>query len=307
MNKETLGTLLAVVTAIFSGIAIPANKVFMVDMDPAVFTAVRSIIIGVIFLLLAVLWQRKTKKSKSEKKKNHKINWKYMAAIAVIGGAIAFLLYFTGLKLTTAGRAAFLHKTLPLYVAVLAFVFLKEKLTKKYVAAMAVMILGIIAIYASSINPADLWMNPQLGDLLIISAAFLWAVENIIARKAMVEGESNFIVSFSRMFFGGLILFGVVMLTGKTDALLALNAAQLINIGISTVLLFAYVFFFYWSLRLINASKAAVMLLIAPVISLMLGMIFLHEPAPAMQIAGSLAILFGAYLIAGIKSEQRGV
>ena len=304
MNKENLGVFLAIATAIFSGVAIPANKVFVVNMDPALFTALRAIIIGVIFLVLA--WQA-SKKNTAKTRKKFAVSWKYLAGIAVIGGAFAFLLFFTGLKLTTAGRAAFLHKTLPLYVAVFAFIFLKEKITKKYMYALLLMVIGTVAIYATTINPAELWMNPQLGDMLVISAAVLWAAENIIAKKAMVNGETNFVVSFARMFFGGLILFGIFLLAGKTDALFSITSQQMTNIMISTFLLFAYVFFYYWSLKLINVSKAAAFLLIAPVVSLVLGMIFLNEPAPFMQIVGSTIILLGAYLVIGTKSEQRTI
>lgn len=297
MNKETAGTLLALATAIVSGVAIPVNKAFIVNMDPAVFTAVRSIIIGVIFLALSLKFSGKKTKT----------NWKYMAIIAVIGGAFAFLLYFTGLKLTTASRAAFLHKTLPFYVAVLAFVFLKEKISRRYAYAMIMMVVGIVAIYYASISPAEMWLNPHLGDALIIIATMMWAVENVIARKAMLGGATNYIVSFSRMFFGGLIIFGFAALTGKAGAIASITAPQLFNISVSTALLFAYVLFFYSSLRFINASKAAALLLLSPVISLVLGITFLGEPAPLLQLGGSVVILLGAYLMAGMKSEQRGI
>ncbi len=299
MNKELAGTILALLTAIVSGIAIPANKIFVVSTDPVVFTAVRAVIIGSIFLALSLVMNKGHKK--------FTVSWKYLAAIAVVGGSFAFLLFFSGLKLTTSGHAAFLHKTLPLYVAVLAFILLKEKITKKYLFAMALMFLGTIAIYSATINPAELWMNPQLGDLMIIGATILWAAENVIARKAMLKGETNFIVSFARMFFGGMILFGVVLITGKLGILLSLTAGQIVNIGISTVILFTYVLCYYWALRFINVSKASVLLLLAPVVSLILGVTFLGEPAPLIQLAGSAVILVGAYMIAGIKSEQRAI
>ncbi len=300
MKKESLGTMLALAAAIVSGISIPANKLFVVNLDPAVFTAVRALIIGTVFLFLSLRFSNGSKKMFS-------VPWKYLAAIAVIGGAFAFLIFFTGLKLTTAGSAAFLHKTLPLYVAVLAFVFLKEKLSKKYLAAMLLMFSGTAAIYYKSISPAYLWSNPQLGDMLVITAAVLWAAENVIARKAMTNGETNWIVSFARMFFGGLILLGVVMLTGQAGSLFALSPQQAINIGVSTILLFLYTLFFYRSLKLINASKAASILLLAPVVSLLIGVMLLGEPAPLIQLAGSALILAGAYFMAGLKSEQRGV
>jgi drug/metabolite transporter (DMT)-like permease len=123
----------------------------------------------------------------------------------------------------------------------------------------------------------------------------------------MVKGENNFFVSFVRMFFGGVILFAFAILIGKYDIILSLSTQQLINIGISTVILFGYVFFWYWSLKLINVSKASTLLLISPVISLLIGMIVLREPAPLIQIAGSALILIGAYIVSNVKSEFQNI
>ena len=53
MKRETKGTLLAILTAVVSGVSIPANKMFIVDLDPAVFTAVRVLIIGTAFFFIA--------------------------------------------------------------------------------------------------------------------------------------------------------------------------------------------------------------------------------------------------------------
>ncbi len=296
MNKETYGTILALLTAIVSGVAIPVNKIFVVSLDPTVFTAVRAVVVGLVFLLLSLV-------TGGFKKGRLKVNWKYLALIAIIGGSFAFLLFFTGLKFTTGGRAAFLHKTLPLYVAVFAFIIVREKIPRKQIFALVVMFLGTIILFSAKINPAELWMNPQLGDLLVIGATVLWALENVIARKAMINGETNFMVSFARMFFGGLILFGVVLLLGKFDILLSLTAQQWGNIFVSVAILFGYVLFWYWSIRYINVSKAATLLLLAPVISLILGVLWLGEPVPALQLFGSALILIGAYFVVGIKSR----
>ncbi|MFH8080364.1 MAG: DMT family transporter [Candidatus Aenigmatarchaeota archaeon] len=296
MKKEQLGTIFAIITAIISGVAIPANKLFIVKLDPLVFTSIRSIIIGTIFLLISL--------TRNEfKKRKNKICWKSLLAIAIIGGAFAFYFYFSGLKLTTSGRAAFLHKTLPLYVCVLAFVFLKEKIDKKLMLAITLMFSGTIILYVGQIKPAEMWQNPSLGDLLVILATFLWAVENIIARKVMREGESNFIVSFARMFFGGLILFGVLILSNKLNQISSLTMEQVRNILISTLILFGYVFFWYKSIKLINVSKASTFLLISPVISLLIGIMAFGEPCNALQLMGSALILLGSYFAINAKSE----
>lgn len=297
MRKETLGTILAMTTALISGLAIPVNKIFVVDLDPTVFTAVRALFIGIIFFVLASF------QSKSKHKKFKKVPWKYLIAIGVVGGSFAFLMFFTGLKLTTAGRGAFLHKTLPLYITIFAFLFLKEKVSQKQVLALALMFIGTILLYSAQISSSGFWLNPQLGDLLVIGATVLWAIENTIARKVMIKGESNFVVSFARMFIGAIILFAIVILQDKVGLLLALTTQQIINLTISIAILFGYVFSWYWSIKLINVSKASTLLLLAPVISLILGIIIFSEPIPNLQLLGSALVLIGAYVVINVRSE----
>ncbi len=297
MKKETLGTFLVICTALISGFAIPVNKFLIIGLDPTVFTATRAIIIGIGFFILASF------QNNFDYKKFKQVPWKYLIAIGFIGGGLAFLLYFTGIKLTTSGRAAFLHKTLPIYTVILAFLFLKERITKKQVLAIVLMFIGTIVLYSAKIEPATLWLNPSLGDLLCILATFLWGVENTIARGAMIKGESNLVVTFARMFFGAIFLFGAVLMLGKLDQLLSLTYEQLGKLFISTFILFGYVFTWYWGIKLINVSKAAPLLLLSPVISLLLGVIWLGEPAPTLQLVGSVLILIGAYIVSKIKSE----
>ena len=300
-NREMKGTILALLAAAISGAAITANKIFIVSMDPTVFTSLRSLIIGLAFLAIIFFQSRfrLTDVGKSLKS----ANWKYMLAIAIIGGAAAFLLFFSGLKLTTSGRAAFLHKTMPIYVAVFAYWFLREKISIKQTYALIIMLLGTVLIFGAEISPAELWSNPMLGDFLVLGATVLWAVENTIARKAMVRGDTNWVVSFSRMFIGALVLFGAAGVMGKLGLMMTLTSGQAVNILISTAILFGYVFFWYYSIRLINVSKASAMLMLAPVVSLALGAAFLGEPAPMVQLIGSALILLGTFFIANIRSE----
>jgi len=289
---------LALLAAVVSGISIPANKFFIVNLSPAVFTAVRAVIIGTVFLVIASYQARK------HRRKFKVVPWSYLIAIAVIGGAAAFLIYFTGLQLTTAGRAAFLyHSVLTIVTVVLAAAFLSERMGRRMVAALAVMLIGTLILYFSQVPSSQIWSNPSLGDLLIIVASILWAIEYVISRKVMRMGETNFVVSFARMFFGGLILFGFVIITGNVSVLLKLSLQQWMNIGVSTVLLFVYTLCWYWSLRYINVSKATSLLLLAPIIALIGGVFILGEPAPLLQILGSAVIIVGAYIVVGVKSE----
>ncbi len=300
MKSESKGIILAILAAVISGIAIPANKFFIVKLDASIFTAVRALIIGAVFFCVAEYIARKRRAS------FRKAPWPYLLAIAAIGGAAAFLLYFTGLQLTTAGRAAFLyHDLLAAFTVVLALAFLSERVPRKMAYAIIAMFAGTAILYLSQIPASQLWANPNLGDMLVIIATLLWSVEYIIVKRAISFGENNFVVSFARMFFGGLILFGFVIVLGNTAVLLSLSLQSWINILVSTILLFADILFWYWSLMYINVSKATLLLLVAPAISLAGGVLLIGEPVPLLQVAGSVVMLASAYFIIGVKSESR--
>lgn len=294
-RKEIFGTLLITFTAIISGFAIIANKFFVVTIDPLLFTALRAFFIGIIFLGISLYMQRATKQ-----KKFKQTSWKTLLLIGIIGGGFAFWIFFSGLKMTLGIRAAFLHKTLPIYAAILAFVFLKEKITKQQLIAMGIMLLGLIVMQLTKLS-AEI----RTGDFLILAATMLWAIESVISKRAMLNKESNWVVTFSRMFFGSLVLFAIIFLTGKTALLFALTSQQLIYIAVSGSFLFLYVLTWYWGLKYINLSKAATILLLAPVVSLFFGVLWLGEAVSPSQLIGSALILAGAYLIVLIKSEKR--
>jgi drug/metabolite transporter (DMT)-like permease len=110
------------------------------------------------------------------------------------------------------------------------------------------------------------------------------------------------VVSFARMFIGSIFLFSAVLALGKTGSLLSLSPGQIGNVLISTGILLGYVFCYYWSIKLINVSKASSLLLIAPVITLLIGVYVFGEPLPWLQRIGSILILAGAFVVAKERS-----
>ncbi|NIO44016.1 MAG: EamA family transporter [Candidatus Aenigmarchaeota archaeon] len=289
MNKENIGTLFAIITAIVSGFAFVANKFFLMSLDPTLFTSLRTFFVGIGFFLISFY------KNKLSFKNFNKVSWKILLLIGFVAG-FAFLTFFNGLKLTTAGRAAFLHKLLPLFITILAFAFLKEKIKRIQVYAMIVMIIGAYLISYSAIT-----FEIAIGDFLVIIATVLFAIENIISKYAMIKKESNFVVSFCRMFFASIVLFSIVLIIGSFNQLLLITSEQILYIGISVSILFLYVFFWYYSISLIKVSKASTLLLLSPPISLFLSFLFLEEIILPLQIIGSLLILVGAFIVSKIS------
>ena len=208
--------------------------------------------------------------------------------------------------LTTARRAAFLQKTLPLYAAIFAYIFLKEKITKKMSYALAAMLVGSGVVYFAQMS---------LGPALVESLARRHPDDDsndIVGRRGRdsQEGDDARRVQHSCHICKDVLrrdhTLRRCIAAGKFGLLLALSVAQWTNIMISTILLFAYVLFWYWSIKYINVTKATTMLLTASVIAVGFAtVLFPEEPLPILQIVGSAIILIGAYFVGREKSESR--
>ena len=103
-----------------------------------------------------------------------------LAYVGIIGGGLAFVLFFNGLARTTAEPAAFWHDTLVVWVSLLAVVFLRERLRWWNVGAIALLVVGQ-AILSGGIGH----LAADGGELLVLSATLLWAVEVVVAKKLL--------------------------------------------------------------------------------------------------------------------------
>ncbi len=52
-KRELFGVLFVILTAIVSGVSVVANRLFVIKIDPFIFTTIRSFFIGLIFLVIS--------------------------------------------------------------------------------------------------------------------------------------------------------------------------------------------------------------------------------------------------------------
>ena len=68
--------------------------------------------------------------------------WLALLAVAVVGGSVPFVLFFEGLARAEATQAAFIHKTLVVWVVMLAVPLLRERVGPPHALAVALLIAG---------------------------------------------------------------------------------------------------------------------------------------------------------------------
>ncbi|MFC1687115.1 DMT family transporter [Patescibacteria group bacterium] len=277
---------LALATAVISGVAtFVAKKAVTVVSDPVVFTLLKNAIVAMLLIGLAVVFT-KFKELKGLRKKD----WTKLIAIGVVGGSIPFILFFTGLTMTTAVSAGMIHKTLFIWVALLAVPFLKERVGWKQAAAFILLIGGSFALGGFK------GFQFGIGELMVLVATLFWAVENIIAKKALAN-LSSLLVAGARMVFGSVILLAVVGFQGNLSLIGGLNAEQWIWTLIPALFLIGYVTTWYTALKHAPASLVASLLVPAALITNVLSLVFLDKALTVAEIGGSIFFIAAITLL----------
>jgi len=226
-----------------------------------------------------------------------KNDWVKLVLIGVIGGSIPFLLFFKAVSLTASVNAAFIHKTLFVWVSLLAIWFLKEKIGKWQYFALAILFFGNFVLLGFK------FISFGYGELLALIATLFWAVEFTIAKKVLNNVDPT-IVAWARMFFGSIILLGFLGYIGKLGDLASLNFSQWGWVLLLSVLLTGYVLTWYRGLKYLPASVTASVLVIASPLTTLWNNIFVQHQYLTNQIIGSLLILSGVILIVYLNRQN---
>ena len=291
MNKNK-GFLLVLGTAFISGLSVFVNKFGIAVINPYIFTGLKNIIIT----LLIISWLLMMKDWKILKNLKQK-QWLLLILIGLVGGSVPFLLFFKGLSMTSGVQAAFMHKTMFIYIAILAFIFLKEKISKNFLIAGLLLLLGNILLLKLTSYSFG------LGDVLILIATLFWAGENVLS-KYMLNDLPSRIVIWGRMFFGSIFIILFLLMTNQIGLVSSLSINQLGWVMITSVLLFGYVCTWYSGLKYIKVSEAAVILLLATPITTLLSWMFLDKALLISQIIGIILSLLASFIFLYAKDKS---
>ena len=266
MTNQTKGIIFACIAAVISGISIFVNK-FAVGaiQPPLVFTATKNSLVGLViisFILMVGKWQNlKT------------INRKQVAQlilVGLIGGALPFYLFFTGLSQTSAINGALIQKTLVLWVAILAIPLLKERLKTIQIAA-------VLLLFGANVFVGGFaGFTYSLGELMILAATILWAIEHVIAKKALANLDPDLLVA-ARMGLGSgiLLLAASIAYPQSLTHITQLSSTQWLWLLATVGLLLGYTMTWYRGIKYVQVTTVAAILVSATLITNVLSAIFI--------------------------------
>jgi drug/metabolite transporter (DMT)-like permease len=287
MNTRTAGIGLAFVTACISGVSIWVNSRAVAHFsDATVYTTAKNAVAGGLLLLLLLVPGSHGRSSVSSITRRR---WPALLAVAVIGGSVPFVLFFDGLKDSTATQAAFIQKTLVVWVALLAVPLLKERFGWPHAIAIGFLIGG------------QAWLAGSLGhvafgkgEAMILLATLLWSVE-IVFVKYLLRSIPPSVVAAARMAVGTVLLLCWLALTGKLGDLTGLSALQWRWVLLTGLLLTAYVATWFGALARAQAIDVTAVLVFGALVTALLSGVI---DGTTIGIGGTVLVAIGCGLIA---------
>lgn len=277
------GIALALATALISGISVYLNGRFVkLFDDPTLLAAVRNGLVGLALIGAALV--AGTLPAIRRLSGRERLG---LLAIGILGGGIPFALFFEGLALSSSPAAAVIHKTLFLWVAVLAVPFLGERLGALPIAALSLLLAGTILL-----APAGT-IGTGPGELMILAATWCWAVEVVIARWLLRGRVPSSLAAAARMTIGSLTLFAIAGASGGFAGLGGYGPEQWSAIAVTGVLLAGYVTTWYGALQRAPATTVTSVLVLGAVVTTALQSITAGAAPTAPSLIGNLLLVAG--------------
>ena len=277
-------------TALFSLKSIFIKLAFQEGIDATTLLTMRMLI-ALPFYLFILAYAIKTRPEKAATLT--KSDGGYILGLGFLGYYLASYLDFEGLSYISAQLERLTLFTYPVMVAVLSWVFFREKITRRVLAALVTSYIGVSFLYFNE-SPSSSPVNNStaLGTVLVALAALSFSLY-VIFSKAFI----------SRL--GSLIFTSIAMSSSTVFILFQFFAThELSDMNVSTRLWFlasllAIVstlipsFFTSEAINRIGATRTSIMGSIGPVVTIFLAVTLLEEDFGWAQVIGLLLVMFG--------------
>ena len=285
-----LGVWLVLATAAISGVSTYVNGFAVSGTSSDVFVTFRNATVALLIAPAALLASR----GAGERLRGS--DWGRLVVIGLIGGAIPFLLFFRGLQLATAAggatTASFLYRTLAIWAVALGVLVLRERFRWR-VAAGAGLLLAGNALLLTLRGPV--WTD---GTLLVLVATLLWAGEYTLSKRALADLDPG-TVALGRMGFGALFLLGFLAVSGELTGVVGFRSVQWEWLGISALLLAAFVATWYAGLKRIELGTASAILVLGYPVTFLVANLASGPITAVGPIAGAAVVAAGVLVVMG--------
>lgn len=277
---------MVLVSVIWGGTFI-AGRVIQPEISPLLSATLRFLFASFSLILVLFLgrigWKR--------------ISMKQFCQIMVLGGSGVFIyqiLFFYGLQIIPASRAALLVAINPAMIALISFILWKEKISIKKGCGISLCVIGAIILLSDKAPNTDDFMINK-GDLAILGCVISWGIYTVAGKNVIKEIGALHTVTYA-VLFGTVLLILTSVYTQEINfgSLSLLSASDLISLSYLGILgsAIAYVWY-YQGVSQLGAAGAGSFIALNPLSAVIVGTLFLNEKMSSMIILGGVLIILG--------------
>jgi len=234
-------------------------------------------------------------------------DWKLIALSGIVGAVVGPLIYFYGLRLTTASNAVFLSNSESLFTILLAYAFLRERATRREYLALGGIAIGAFLV-TTQLRFGEVGL-PEfvIGNAMLVAAATCWGGSNTMSAVLLRRIPIVFLLEI-QLLIGAAVFAGIVVFTGTSlDVPLAI-LPSLILLSLSAVGMFSVLFFY--AFRTIGAMRTGAVLPSSALWGILVALyVFPNETLSPVQILGGVLMvgsLIAFYVLRGPTEARAG-
>jgi drug/metabolite transporter (DMT)-like permease len=217
-------------------------------------------------------------------------------AVIVIGGGAPVLLTNTGLVFAPASHAGALFPgVMPLIVAIMAAVILREAFTATKKLGFALILPGVFGI--AWVTDGAMGLRQHIGHGLFLASGLAWACYTIAMRRARLDGLHAAAIAA----VGALVLYvpvyAAVVGTKLTQVAWGDVLLQAVVQGLLTAII--SLFFYGRAVSILGASSGAAFAALSPALTALMGIPILGEWPTPREWGAILLISAGVYIVSG--------
>ena len=224
--------------------------------------------------------------------------WRDYLVIGVVNSALPFALFCFAEQYVGASTAAILNATSPFFAAIVAALWLKDRLSPAKLAGMGMGIGGVTLLVGW--QPEPLTGMTLLAVIACLAAALCYGVASVYA-KARMTGVPSFAIALYSQMAAAIVLAPALPLAPRPGPLTPLIAANVVALALASTAL-AYLLYFRL-IATIGPARALAVTFLIPLFGVLWGFVFLGEAIGANTLTACALILTGTWL--AVRGNRR--
>lgn len=297
MRMDPLAWTMLIALAIIWGLSFPIAEVALTGLPVLTVVALRVSLATVV--LWAVVFALRVPLPRTRQA------WAALFILGLLNNAIPFSLIVWGQTTITAGLAAVLNATTPLFAGILAGIFLAdERLTPARLGGILLGVAGVAVIVGPSV--LETVGEHVMAQLAILGAAFAYGCASVFARRFKRLGVPPVVIGAGQTLSASLVLVPAALLIDRPFELAAPSTAVWAAVVAFAVPGTALAYILYFAiLARAGATNTALVTVLIPVVAVFAGAVYLGEEVTGAQLAGMALITLGLSVIDGRLWRRR--